>query len=132
MRPRSCPACCARVDGTYRRVLSTSFGFGGLNAALVFGAVRGLSQTPVKRRIASPRGTAAPDGSRTAAGVAAGRGRRVRRSRPSERQIHNEGAEPASIVAYYGAHGGDTTPKAEANPPMSGPPTGVEPAKIVV
>ena len=28
-------------DGTYRRVLSTSFGFGGLNAALVFGAVGG-------------------------------------------------------------------------------------------
>ena len=28
-------------DGTYRRVLSTSFGFGGLNAALVFGAVDG-------------------------------------------------------------------------------------------
>ena len=27
--------------GTYRRVLSTSFGFGGLNAALVFGAVDG-------------------------------------------------------------------------------------------
>ena len=26
-------------DGDYRRVLSTSFGFGGLNAALVFGAV---------------------------------------------------------------------------------------------
>ncbi len=26
-------------SGTYRRVLSTSFGFGGLNAALVFGAV---------------------------------------------------------------------------------------------
>jgi 3-oxoacyl-[acyl-carrier-protein] synthase II len=26
-------------DGTYRRVLSTSFGFGGLNAALVFGGV---------------------------------------------------------------------------------------------
>jgi 3-oxoacyl-[acyl-carrier-protein] synthase II len=26
-------------DGTYRRVLSTSFGFGGLNAALVLGAV---------------------------------------------------------------------------------------------
>ena len=26
-------------DGTYRRVLSTSFGFGGLNASLVFGAV---------------------------------------------------------------------------------------------
>jgi 3-oxoacyl-[acyl-carrier-protein] synthase II len=25
-------------NGTYRRVLSTSFGFGGLNAALVFGA----------------------------------------------------------------------------------------------
>jgi 3-oxoacyl-(acyl-carrier-protein) synthase len=25
--------------GTYRRVLSTSFGFGGLNAALVFGVV---------------------------------------------------------------------------------------------
>jgi 3-oxoacyl-(acyl-carrier-protein) synthase len=25
--------------GTYRRVLSTSFGFGGLNAALVLGAV---------------------------------------------------------------------------------------------
>src|SRR5439155_19445468 len=25
--------------GTYERVLSTSFGFGGLNAALVFGAV---------------------------------------------------------------------------------------------
>ena len=28
-------------DGSYRRVLSTSFGFGGLNAALVFGAVDG-------------------------------------------------------------------------------------------
>jgi 3-oxoacyl-[acyl-carrier-protein] synthase II len=28
-------------DGVYRRVLSTSFGFGGLNAALVFGAVGG-------------------------------------------------------------------------------------------
>ena len=28
-------------DGTYRRVLSTSFGFGGLNAALVLGAVEG-------------------------------------------------------------------------------------------
>jgi 3-oxoacyl-[acyl-carrier-protein] synthase II len=27
--------------GTYRRVLSTSFGFGGLNAALVFGAAEG-------------------------------------------------------------------------------------------
>jgi 3-oxoacyl-[acyl-carrier-protein] synthase II len=27
------------LDGTYRRVLSTSFGFGGLNAALVFGGV---------------------------------------------------------------------------------------------
>ena len=40
--PRCCPACCARAaTGTYRRVLSTSFGFGGLNAALVFGAVDG-------------------------------------------------------------------------------------------
>ena len=29
----------AGLDGTYRRILSTSFGFGGLNAALVFGAV---------------------------------------------------------------------------------------------
>jgi 3-oxoacyl-[acyl-carrier-protein] synthase II len=28
-------------DGTYRRVLSTSFGFGGLNAALVLGSVDG-------------------------------------------------------------------------------------------
>ena len=28
-------------EGTYRRVLSTSFGFGGLNAALVFGAAEG-------------------------------------------------------------------------------------------
>jgi 3-oxoacyl-[acyl-carrier-protein] synthase II len=28
-------------EGAYRRVLSTSFGFGGLNAALVFGAVDG-------------------------------------------------------------------------------------------
>jgi 3-oxoacyl-[acyl-carrier-protein] synthase II len=28
-------------DGTYRRILSTSFGFGGLNAALVLGAVEG-------------------------------------------------------------------------------------------
>jgi 3-oxoacyl-[acyl-carrier-protein] synthase II len=27
--------------GTYRRVLSTSFGFGGLNAALVLGAIEG-------------------------------------------------------------------------------------------
>jgi 3-oxoacyl-(acyl-carrier-protein) synthase len=25
-------------EGVYRRILSTSFGFGGLNAALVFGA----------------------------------------------------------------------------------------------
>ncbi len=30
---------CDGREGTYRRVLSTSFGFGGLNAALVFGAV---------------------------------------------------------------------------------------------
>ena len=29
----------AGSDGDYRRILSTSFGFGGLNAALVFGAV---------------------------------------------------------------------------------------------
>ena len=29
------------TTGTYRRVLSTSFGFGGLNAALVFGAATG-------------------------------------------------------------------------------------------
>jgi 3-oxoacyl-[acyl-carrier-protein] synthase II len=28
-------------DGTYRRILSTSFGFGGLNAALVLGAIAG-------------------------------------------------------------------------------------------
>ena len=28
-------------EGSYQRVLSTSFGFGGLNAALVFGAVDG-------------------------------------------------------------------------------------------
>jgi 3-oxoacyl-(acyl-carrier-protein) synthase len=28
-------------EGRYERVLSTSFGFGGLNAALVFGAVAG-------------------------------------------------------------------------------------------
>ena len=28
-------------SGTYRRILSTSFGFGGLNAALVFGAAAG-------------------------------------------------------------------------------------------
>jgi 3-oxoacyl-[acyl-carrier-protein] synthase II len=28
--------------GRYRRVLSTSFGFGGLNAALVFGAPQGV------------------------------------------------------------------------------------------
>jgi 3-oxoacyl-[acyl-carrier-protein] synthase II len=28
-------------DGTYEHVLSTSFGFGGLNAALVFGSVKG-------------------------------------------------------------------------------------------
>jgi hypothetical protein len=28
-------------DGLYRRILSTSFGFGGLNASLVFGAVEG-------------------------------------------------------------------------------------------
>jgi len=27
-------------SGTYRRVLSTAFGFGGLNGALVLGAVR--------------------------------------------------------------------------------------------
>ena len=41
-RPRCCRACCATGrDGRYRRVLSTSFGFGGLNAALVFGAVEG-------------------------------------------------------------------------------------------
>jgi 3-oxoacyl-(acyl-carrier-protein) synthase len=28
-------------DGRYDRILSTSFGFGGLNAALVFGSVPG-------------------------------------------------------------------------------------------
>ena len=39
--PRDCSPGLLREgrDGTYRRVLSTSFGFGGLNAALVFGAV---------------------------------------------------------------------------------------------
>ncbi len=36
-RPAACRA--RRHDGTYRRVLPTSFGFGGLNAALVFGSV---------------------------------------------------------------------------------------------
>ena len=39
---RCCPGLLrAGRAGTYRRVLSTSFGFGGLNAALVFGAVDG-------------------------------------------------------------------------------------------
>ena len=39
---RSCRDCSGQVGtGVYRRVLSTSFGFGGLNAALVFGAVDG-------------------------------------------------------------------------------------------
>jgi 3-oxoacyl-[acyl-carrier-protein] synthase II len=32
---------CDPRDGTYRRILSTSFGFGGLNAALVFGSPEG-------------------------------------------------------------------------------------------
>ncbi|MEO8230416.1 MAG: beta-ketoacyl-[acyl-carrier-protein] synthase family protein, partial [Chloroflexota bacterium] len=37
-------------SGSYRRVLSTSFGFGGLNAALVFGA----AEDPVGRRAGAP------------------------------------------------------------------------------
>jgi 3-oxoacyl-(acyl-carrier-protein) synthase len=28
-------------EGAFRRILSTSFGFGGLNAALVFGEIEG-------------------------------------------------------------------------------------------
>src|SRR4029079_18784880 len=32
---------CEGREGTYRRILSTSFGFGGLNGALVFGAPAG-------------------------------------------------------------------------------------------
>ena len=32
---------CEPREGNYRRILSTSFGFGGLNAALVFGAPDG-------------------------------------------------------------------------------------------
>ena len=41
-RPTSCRACCGTgATGAYRRVLSTSFGFGGLNAALVFGEPAG-------------------------------------------------------------------------------------------
>ena len=35
------PAARPGRDGAYRRVLSTSFGFGGLNAALVFGEPAG-------------------------------------------------------------------------------------------
>ena len=73
-------------DGTYRRVLSTSFGFGGLNAALVFGRRRGL------RRPRRP--VSAVERSRSASRVADGgaghrhRGRRFdprrrRRSRPA-------------------------------------------------
>ncbi len=31
----------AGANGTYRRILSTSFGFGGLNAGLVIGAIGG-------------------------------------------------------------------------------------------
>ena len=38
--PSCSPGCSGRGrDGTYRRILSTSFGFGGLNAGLVIGAV---------------------------------------------------------------------------------------------
>ena len=33
---------CEGREGTYRRILSTSFGFGGLNAALVFGGPEGV------------------------------------------------------------------------------------------
>ena len=39
--PRCCPGFCGPGGPEPRRVLSTSFGFGGLNAALVFGAVDG-------------------------------------------------------------------------------------------
>ena len=38
---RFCRASSGGRDGTYRRILSTSFGFGGLNAALVFGEIGG-------------------------------------------------------------------------------------------
>ena len=53
-RRRSCPGSCApAAPATYRRVLSTSFGFGGLNAALVFGAPDGCDVSGQPGRAAS-------------------------------------------------------------------------------
>ena len=54
-------------DGTYRRVLSTSFGFGGLNAALVFGR---------RSTELSALGAAAAPGRQRLGGAALGRSRR--------------------------------------------------------
>ena len=86
--------------GRYERVLSTSFGFGGLNAALVFGSAR-----PTEDRIgrSSPR-------------------RRVQTSAPIPTASDRT---PPTIIAM-------AMPAADAMPPISRPPIGVEPAKIVV
>ena len=64
-------------DGTYRRVLSTSFGFGGLNAALVLGAVEALSASLRPAGRGASAGAAPRDEPAPARRLRASRGDRV-------------------------------------------------------
>ena len=102
-------------DGAYRRVLSTSFGFGGLNAALVFGAGR------LTGRLTGP--SALSEGgsvSGEAAAVAARPGRR-RARRPSARRRRRALARDA--VEPVAAHPGQ---RPAADPTAEDPPTASE------
>ena len=77
----SCRACSGRVaTGTYERVLSTSFGFGGLNAALVFGASTAEVAPGRRGRAVGARGERRSARARPRDHDTAGRGRsRMRR-----------------------------------------------------
>ena len=83
-RPRSCPACSARAaTAPTGACCRTSFGFGGLNAALVFGAVEADGVGGRSARARASRSASAP---RTAA-------RRSTRSN-APRATPDEGADP--------------------------------------
>ena len=80
-------------DGTYRRVLSTSFGFGGLNAALVFGAVDELTRGRSRSISAAERGPAAHRRDRVPAVTGAGSGATPARSTNAPRAAPDQRAE---------------------------------------
>ena len=88
-------ACCATAGtATYRRVLSTSFGFGGLNAALVFGAA-GLSASTRSRPTGAPASPARDARRQSRAGEPPSRARRIRRHQTNAPRPDGERQEPA-------------------------------------